>query len=194
MKMYVAEVRPRIRAELGLDEDMAGLHRRFEVTPGGQAQVDWGHEGTDLTHVGIVNVYSFHMTLSYARDPFCCFATSQDLATFFDCHRRAFAHFGGASTTGRRPWSSGMLRRAKLFRCIRRRSHSPAPTVSTSTFSLPSSRCLPAAGQGPGRAAGRHRPRPRPGGPGVPLDCRCRAGRRLSDLGADPAAAGPPHP
>jgi hypothetical protein len=35
------------------------------------------------------------MTLSYSRDPFCCFTTSQDLGTFFDCHRRAFAHFGG---------------------------------------------------------------------------------------------------
>src|SRR5947208_2927823 len=32
---------------------------------------------------------------SYSRDPFCCFTTSQDLGTFFDCHRRAFAHFGG---------------------------------------------------------------------------------------------------
>lgn len=29
------------------------------------------------------------------RNPFCCFTTSQDLATFFDCHRQAFAHFGG---------------------------------------------------------------------------------------------------
>ena len=35
------------------------------------------------------------MTLSYSRDPFCCFTTSMDLATFWDCHRRAFAHFGG---------------------------------------------------------------------------------------------------
>ncbi len=35
------------------------------------------------------------MTLSYSRDPFVCFTHSQDLATFFDCHRRAFAHFGG---------------------------------------------------------------------------------------------------
>lgn len=35
------------------------------------------------------------MTLSYSRDPFCCFTTSQDLQSFFDCHRRAFAHFGG---------------------------------------------------------------------------------------------------
>lgn len=35
------------------------------------------------------------MTLSYSRDPFCCFAASQDLGTFWDCHRRAFAHFVG---------------------------------------------------------------------------------------------------
>ncbi|WP_438272562.1 Mu transposase domain-containing protein [Streptomyces uncialis] len=49
--------------------------------------------------MGIAKVYSFHMTLSYSRDPFCCFTTSQDLQTFFDCHRRAFAHFGGAPMT-----------------------------------------------------------------------------------------------
>ncbi|WP_442693077.1 hypothetical protein [Streptomyces pseudogriseolus] len=30
-----------------------------------------------------------------SREPFCCFTTSQDLQTFVDCHRRAFAHFGG---------------------------------------------------------------------------------------------------
>jgi hypothetical protein len=35
------------------------------------------------------------MVLSYSRDPFCCFTAAQDLATFWDCHRRAFAHFGG---------------------------------------------------------------------------------------------------
>ena len=46
-------------------------------------------------HVGIPAVYSFHMVLSYSRDPFTCFTTSMDLATFWDCHRRAFAHFGG---------------------------------------------------------------------------------------------------
>lgn len=39
------------------------------------------------------------MTLSYSRDPFCCFTTSQDLQTFFDCHRRAFAHPGGVPMT-----------------------------------------------------------------------------------------------
>jgi hypothetical protein len=33
--------------------------------------------------------------VTYSRDPFCCFTTSQDLATFWGCHRRAFEHFGG---------------------------------------------------------------------------------------------------
>ncbi len=61
--------------------------------------MDWGDEGKILAHMGIGKVYSFHMTLSYSRDPFCCFTTSQDLQTFFDCHRRAFAHFGGVPMT-----------------------------------------------------------------------------------------------
>ncbi len=96
VKIYLQEARPRIAEELGISPgELAGLHRRFEVVPGAQAQVDWGDEGKILAHVGIPKVYSFHMTLSYSRDPFCCFTTSQDLATFFDCHRQAFAHFGG---------------------------------------------------------------------------------------------------
>lgn len=94
VKTYCRSRRPQIRAELGLDEPGAGsLHRRFATLPGAQAQVDWGDEG-DLFGTG-VRVYSFHMTLSYSRDPFCCFVTSMDAATFFDCHRRAFDHFGG---------------------------------------------------------------------------------------------------
>ncbi|MFD4578200.1 IS21 family transposase, partial [Streptomyces sp. NPDC058417] len=100
VKLYVQEARPRIAHELGIAPDeLAGLHRRFEVIPGAQAQVDWGDEGKVLAHVGIPKVYSFHMVLSYSRNPFCCFTTSQDLATFFDCHRQAFAHFGGAPMT-----------------------------------------------------------------------------------------------
>lgn len=35
------------------------------------------------------------MVLSHSRDPFTCFTTSMDLATFWHCHRLAFAHFGG---------------------------------------------------------------------------------------------------
>jgi transposase len=96
VKLYLQQARPRIAGEIGIGPDeLAGLHRRFEVVPGAQAQVDWGDEGSILAHVGIAKVYSFHMVLSYSRDPFCCFTTSQDLAAFWDCHRRAFAHFGG---------------------------------------------------------------------------------------------------
>ncbi|PVZ08220.1 IS21 family transposase [Actinomycetospora cinnamomea] len=76
------------------------MHRRFETVAGAQAQVDWGDEGALLAAAGEPRkVYSFHMTLSYSRDPFVCFTHSQDLATFFDCHRRAFAHFGGVPAT-----------------------------------------------------------------------------------------------
>lgn len=100
VKLYLQEARPRIAEELGISPgELAGLHRRFEVVPGAQAQVDWGDEGKILAHMGVPKVYSFHMTLSYSRDPFCCFTTSQDLETFFDCHRRAFAHFGGVPMT-----------------------------------------------------------------------------------------------
>jgi transposase len=96
VKMYLAEARPRVRAELGIEPGaLSNLHRRFEVTPGAQAQVDWGDEGDVLAHVGIEKVYSFHMVLSYSRDPFCCYTTSMDLGVFWDCHRRGFAHFGG---------------------------------------------------------------------------------------------------
>jgi transposase len=94
IKLYVAEARQRLARD-DTEGGLHGLHRRFEVIAGAQAQVDWGDEGAVLLSAGIGKVYSFHMTLSYSRDPFCCFTTSQDLGTFFDCHRRAFAHFGG---------------------------------------------------------------------------------------------------
>jgi len=89
VKLYVAEARPRI-APHPID-----LHRRFEVLPGQQAQVDWGDEGTIETADGPVHVSSFHMTLSHSRDPFSCFVASQDLVSFWGCHLRAFRHFGG---------------------------------------------------------------------------------------------------
>jgi transposase len=96
VKLYVAEARERIAVQLGEQAPLTGLHRRFEVTPGAQAQVDWGHEGPQIAAaLGVAHVYSFHMTLSYSREPFCCFTTSQDLATFWGCHVAAFAHFGG---------------------------------------------------------------------------------------------------
>jgi len=101
VKMFLAEARPRIAAALEESDDnpLTGLHRRFEVVPGAQAQVDWGDEGDLLAHAGVPQVYSFHLVLSHSRDPFCCFTTNMDLATFWDCHRRAFAHLGGVPGT-----------------------------------------------------------------------------------------------
>jgi transposase len=92
VKVYVREARARVTAA---EPAPSGFHRRFEVLPGAQAQVDWGDEGEILTAAGPLHASSFHMTLAYSRDPFCCFVAAQDLATFWDCHRRAFAHFGG---------------------------------------------------------------------------------------------------
>jgi transposase len=96
VKVYVREARPRL---VDAEPEPAGFHRRFEVLPGAQAQVDWGDEGELQTAAGSLHAYSFHMVLSYSRDPFCCFTASQDLGTFWDCHRRAFAHFGGVPAT-----------------------------------------------------------------------------------------------
>jgi transposase len=35
------------------------------------------------------------MVLGHSRDSFCALTGSQDLVTFWACHRQAFAHFGG---------------------------------------------------------------------------------------------------
>ncbi|WP_435879829.1 hypothetical protein [Streptomyces flaveolus] len=78
VKLYLQEARPRIAKELGISPgELAGLHRRFEVVPGAQAQVDWGDEGKILAHIGRPKVYSFHMTLSYSRDPFLPWSSSR---------------------------------------------------------------------------------------------------------------------
>jgi transposase len=96
VKIYVRENRARLT---DADPEPAGFHRRFEVLAGAQAQVDWGDEGELVTAIGPLRVFSFHMTLSYSRDPFCCYTASQDLGSFWDCQRRGFAHFGGVPAT-----------------------------------------------------------------------------------------------
>src|SRR3954451_15700307 len=70
VKLSVPEARPRIAAKQGQPGPLTGLHRRFETTPGAQAQVDWGTESRAIAKaLGVRYVYSFHMTLSYSRDP-----------------------------------------------------------------------------------------------------------------------------
>ena len=61
----MARLRPLVEAEVDAGDESRRLrcpHRWFEVLPGAQAQVDWGHEG-DLLGDGS-RVYSFHMVLS----------------------------------------------------------------------------------------------------------------------------------
>ena len=87
VRRYVERARPRPprRSE-----------ERFETAPGFQAQVDWSHEQPIRTSSGLeLPLYCFHMVLGHSRDAFCALTGSQDLVTFWSCHRQAFAHFGG---------------------------------------------------------------------------------------------------
>jgi transposase len=87
VRRYVERARPRREA---------GPEERFETAPGQQAQVDWAHEEPLQTPSGLeLPLYSFHMVLGHSRDPFVCLTASQDLVSFWACHRAAFAHFGG---------------------------------------------------------------------------------------------------
>jgi transposase len=194
VKMFCAEARPRIIAELaeGDENPLTGLHRRFEVVPGAQGQVDWGEEGDLLGHVGIRCVYSFHMTLSHSRDPFTCFTTSMDMGTFWDCHRRAFAHFGGVP-------GSLVYDRTKT---VVRRHVAPGKAVPLHPeaaafaehygFTIDVLAAYRPTGKGQGRAAGQHRPEPRHRWPVLRFDRRPRW--RVRGLVADPPRPGAPHP
>ena len=166
VKLYVQQARPRVAEELGITpKELAGLHRRFEVIPGAQAQVDWGDEGKVLAHMGIPKVYSFHMVLSYSRDPFCCFTTSHGPADLLrlppagicalqrgadddrlrpDQDRRAPARRsrrGGPAASG-----GGRFRRALRLRHRRagRLSARPARAGSNARFSSSAIMCWPA--------------------------------------------------
>lgn len=74
----------------------ANLTVRFETPPGRRAQADWSscgkHAGSDGTPVP---VYAFVMVLSFSRTMFIRFTTSMKIAALIECHREAFAFFGG---------------------------------------------------------------------------------------------------
>lgn len=71
---------------------------RLEVDPGTQAQVDFGR--VMLTFAGVrKRLWAFVMTLSYSRHRFVRFVERQDVATWLDCHIRAFEFFGGVPAT-----------------------------------------------------------------------------------------------
>lgn len=69
---------------------------RFETAPGLQAQCDWAHCGRHPDRAGrMISVYAFVMVLGFSRTMFVKFTTSMRLATLIECHREAFAFFGG---------------------------------------------------------------------------------------------------
>ena len=69
---------------------------RFETPPGRQAQADWAEIGHLLDASGILRkVYAFIMVLGYSRTVYVEFTYSMKLAVLIECHKRAFAYFGG---------------------------------------------------------------------------------------------------
>jgi transposase len=70
---------------------------RLEVEPASQAQVDFGYCGMMLDPVSqrMRKSWAFIMTLSWSRHRFVRFVFGQDVATWIDCHIRAFCFFGG---------------------------------------------------------------------------------------------------
>ncbi len=69
---------------------------RFETPPGEQAQCDWTYCGRFPDQQGkLVAVYAFVMVLSYSRMLYVEFTRSMKLPTLLQCHKNAFAFFGG---------------------------------------------------------------------------------------------------
>ncbi|MFA6278466.1 MAG: IS21 family transposase [Pedobacter sp.] len=73
----------------------------LETSPAKQAQVDYGYIGMLLDPVSkrLRKSYAFIMTLAHSRHRFVYFVFKQDVASWIDCHVRAFNFFGGIPET-----------------------------------------------------------------------------------------------
>jgi transposase len=91
-KRTLRRVVARMREKAGVTERR---YRPVETLPGEQGQVDWGHCGRIEIEGQSLPLYVFVFTLGYSRWTYAEFTTSQDMATFLGCHRRAFAAAGG---------------------------------------------------------------------------------------------------
>lgn len=88
-----------LRARLGYRAPRTTV--RLEVVPGSQAQVDFGYMGqmVDPETGAVRKTWAFIMTLSFSRHRFVRFVFRQDVATWIDCHIRAFEFFNGVPET-----------------------------------------------------------------------------------------------
>jgi len=176
-------------------EDLAPFGERLvRGRPRRPGQVNWGDEGLLLAAGGgTAKVYSFHVTLSYSRDPFICFTTSQGSGHVprlppprVRALRRGPGH-DRLRPPAPRPWSAATSPPAGRCRCTRRPPRSPPTTGSPSTCSPP------IAPPGRGGWSGKCRSGVTTSWPGARY-LAGRVGRRVRRLGADPPRAGPPHP
>lgn len=69
--------------------------QRFFVRPGQQMQVDWGELGAIDLGGHRVKLYVFVAVMAWSRALFVRFTTDMHMLSWLDCHRRAFAFFGG---------------------------------------------------------------------------------------------------
>lgn len=67
--------------------------------PGEEAQVDFGYLGRFILNGKLVKTWCFSIVLSHSRYSFHCLVTDQSVATFVDCHIKAFEYFGGVPET-----------------------------------------------------------------------------------------------
>lgn len=75
---------------------LSKLTVRYETPPGEQAQADWTYCGRFPDQLGkLVSVYAFVMVLSFSRLLYVEFTRSMKLPTLLQCHKNAFAFFGG---------------------------------------------------------------------------------------------------
>jgi transposase len=86
LKEYVREHRPRPKP---------AAEARFYVKPGQQLQVDWAEMGV-VTIGGVQRkLYAFIAIMAWSRQLFVRCTTDMTLLTWLDCHRHAFAYYGG---------------------------------------------------------------------------------------------------
>lgn len=71
-------------------------HRRVEVRPGTQAQVDWFEVPVIVEELGgLVKLHAFLMALSFSRMWAVIWSTSRDMLSWIRCHNEAFERLGG---------------------------------------------------------------------------------------------------